>query len=232
MHHLRTMATWAALGAVCCGCGEAPTPAPVAAPASTPRRATPPAPPVVKKSEPPVDPRAFASPAAALDALLAAIKSNDARGVITAEGWFGTQGEPAAVALHAVVRDEMADLERRLTACRALGSMGATGGQKLLECLPIEPEQLQLRVIESVSRVKPPTAVIIGRLHTLALDGDVRMRHAALKGLGRIGPPAKEVVPDLQKILNDPSADEQLRGEAGKALKAIDPRKGLMGVAK
>jgi hypothetical protein len=80
--------------------------------------------------------------------------------------------------------------------------------------------------------VKPTSPAIVGRLRSLANEGDVRVRQVSLTGLARIGPDAKEVVPDLQKILNDPMADETLRGEAGKALKAIDPRKGLMGVAK
>lgn len=214
------------------GCGDVPAPAPTptqraARPAATnaPQAAP-------KKAVAPADPRAFAGVPQALEALLAAIQKNDVAAVAKAEGWFALQGESAASSLATIVKDDQAELEKRLTAARALGRVGPPGGAALLGCVSVEPQQLQLRVIESLSRVKPTSPAIVGRLRSFANEGDARVRQNALTGLARIGPGAKEVVPDLQRILNDPMADETLRGEAGKALKAIDPRKGLMGVAK
>lgn len=223
------------------GCGEAPAPAPVAnssaRPASTTKPAAPkpvakpPAKPAAKPAAK-VDPRAYADPPQALAALATGIRNNDVAVVSNVEAWFGLQGEAAANHLVGVVKNPDSDLELRLIACRALARVNPHGGTALLDCLTLEPEQLKLRVIESLSRVKPSSSAIVAKLRELANDGDTQSRRFALMGLARIGPPARAVAPDLQRILNDTSADEQLRGEAGKALKAVDPRKGLMGVAK
>lgn len=220
------------------GCGDATTPPPDAAarpaatkPAAPKQSAKTSAKPATKPAAK-VDPKAFADPPQALAALVAGIRNNDIAVVSNAEAWFGLQGEPAAKHLAAIVRNPESDLELRLIACRALARVNPHGGTELLECLTLEPQQLKLRVIESLSRVKPSSSVIVAKLRELAMDGDVQSRRFALMGLARIGPPARGVAPDLQRILNDTAIDEQLRGEAGKALKAVDPRKGLMGVAK
>lgn len=219
------------------GCGDAPGPAPAANSSARPASATRPAAPkpVAKPAAKPaakVDPRAYADPAQALAALTTGIRNNDVTVVSNVEAWFGLQGEAAANHLVGIVKNPESDLEIRLIACRALARVNPHGGTALLDCLTLEPEQLKLRVIESLSRVKPSSSAIVAKLRELANDGDVQSRRFALMGLARIGPPARAVAPDLQRILNDTSADEQLRGEAGKALKAVDPRKGLMGVAK
>lgn len=224
------------------GCGDATTPPPDAAarpaatkPAAPKQSAKTSAKPATKPAAKPaakVDPKAYADPPQALAALVAGIRNNDIAVVSNAEAWFGLQGEPAAIHLAAIVRNPDSDLELRLIACRALARVNPHGGTELLECLTLEPQQLKLRVIESLSRVKPSSSVIVAKLRELAMDGDVQSRRFALMGLARIGPPARAVAPDLQRILNDTAIDEQLRGEAGKALKAVDPRKGLMGVAK
>jgi len=220
------------------GCGDATTPPPDAAarpaatkPAAPKQSAKTSAKPATKPAAK-VDPKAYADPPQALAALVAGIRNNDIAVVSNAEAWFGLQGEPAAKHLAAIVRNPESDLELRLIACRALARVNPHGGTELLECLTLEPQQLKLRVIESLSRVKPSSSVIVAKLRELAMDGDVQSRRFALMGLARIGPPARGVAPDLQRILNDTAIDEQLRGEAGKALKAVDPRKGLMGVAK
>lgn len=213
------------------GCGEAPTPAPPPAAPAKVARPAPQATPAPKKA-PPVSAQAFPNAPAALDALVSAIKENNSGSVAQAEGWFKLQGAAASEPLKAIVRDSDAPLDRRLAACRALSQTGAPGGVILLECLDVQPDQMRSRVIESLSRVKPTSPEIVKQLRAIAVEqGDVRQRTLAMIGLGRIGPPAREVAPDLQKILNDTSLDEQLRGEAGKTLKLVDPRRGLMGVA-
>ncbi|MEY4179715.1 MAG: hypothetical protein RLY70_3289 [Planctomycetota bacterium] len=221
------------------GCGEAPAPSANSSsrPSTTSKSPNPkpvaktPAKPAAKPAAK-VDPRAYADPPQALAALVTGIRNNDISVVANAEAWFGLQGEAAAKHLAGIVKNPESDLELRLIACRALARVNPHGGTELLECLSLEPDQLKLRVIESLSRVKPSSSAIVGKLRELANEGDVQSRRFALMGLARIGPPARAVAPDLQRILNDTSADEQLRGEAGKALKAVDPRKGLMGVAK
>ncbi|MFO0820988.1 MAG: hypothetical protein U1A77_23785 [Pirellulales bacterium] len=213
------------------GCGDVPTPAP---PPAAPAKVTRPAPPPPAPAKaPPVSAQAFPNAGAAVDALVAAIKDNNSGSVAQAEGWFKIQGAAATDPLKAIVLDADAPLERRLAACRALSQTGAPGGVALLGCLDVKPDQMRSRVIESLSRVKPSSPEIVKQLRAIAVnEGDVRQRTLAMIGLGRIGPPAREVAPDLQQILNDTSLDEQLRGEAGKTLKLVDPRRGLMGVAK
>jgi hypothetical protein len=221
------------------GCGDAPAPtanntarSPAANKSPAPKPAAKPAPKPAAKPAAKVDPKAYADPPQALAALVTGIRNNDIAVVSNAEAWFGLQGEAAANHLAGIVKNPESDLELRLIACRALARVNPHGGNALLECTTLEPEQLKLRVIESLSRVKPSSSAIVAKLRELANAGDVQSRRFALMGLARIGPPARAVAPDLQRILNDASADEQLRGEAGKALKAVDPRKGLMGVAK
>ena len=65
---------------------------------------------------------------------------------------------------------------------------------------------------------------------SLIEDQDAAVKHAALQGLSHFGKHAAEVAPKLQAMLNDPSADDKTRDLAKKALKAVDPRKGLMNV--
>ncbi|MFO0901913.1 MAG: hypothetical protein U0939_02870 [Pirellulales bacterium] len=219
----------AAAGWLCVGC-DAPAPPPPAAPARPAAAA--PTPPPAKKVEPvKVDANAFADVPAALDALTAAIKASDNAEVARVEAWFALRGGASVPTLADVIRDDSAELDRRLYACRAIVKTGPAGGEALLSLEKMEPELLYLRVIDSMGRIKPSSPALVARLKQVGFDGDVRTRQAGIAALARIGPAAKEVVPDLQQLLNDATADETLRKEAGKALKAIDPRKGLMGVA-
>lgn len=198
-----------------------------AAPTSpAPRPAPPPArKPVVVKQD------AFPGVPQALAALNSAVKANDREGVATAEGWFELQQTSAVPPLVAVVEDANADFELRLSACRALSRIGPPAAESLERLLSIEPQQLQLRAMESLSRIKPVRPSTVSIFRELLKPGEVRVRQVALECLGRIGPPAKDAVPDLVAILNDTNENETLRGEAKQALKVVEPRRGLMGLA-
>jgi len=229
-----SFAWWVGVMTLGMGCGSpapAPTtPAPQAArPAAPPPKAAPVAPkpaPEVK-----VDANAYAGVPEALDAITTAIKASDNPSVSKVEAWFALRGEASVGELTAIIKDDTAELDRRLYACRVMAKTGKKGGEALLSLDVKEPELVRLRIVDTLGRIKPSSPEIVAHLKKLGFEGEVRTRQTAIASLARIGPPAKEVVPDLEKLLNDTQADEGLRKEAGKALKAIDPRKGLMGLA-
>ena len=68
---------------------------------------------------------------------------------------------------------------------------------------------------------------IVEKVISLIDDKDFEHRKAAIGALASIGKPAAAAKDRLQDILNDMNEDETIRGLAKKALKAVDPRKGL-----
>lgn len=224
---------WMSIVLSVAGCGEAPAPtnnAQVVKPRAKPSSTKPPAPKPAPEIKVPAD--AFADVPQAFDALLKGIKDNDHKGVYIAETWLSMRGATAIAALDGIAKDSEQSLERRLTACRALGRVGPSAKPALMGILEVEQQQVQLRAMESLSLIKPTSPDIVAKLMELAKGTDVRVRQVAIEGLARIGPSAKEAVPLLLEILNDKQESETLRSEAKKALKDIDPRRGLMGVAK
>jgi HEAT repeat protein len=98
----------------------------------------------------------------------------------------------------------------------------------LMEGIGGEPKQLRLKAIESLGRVEPSSNEIVTKLLALVEEQDFDTRKAALSGLKDVGVPAQAAADKLQAILNDSNEDETIRSLAKAALKAVDPRTGLM----
>lgn len=180
-----------------------------------------------------VAPDAFPNVPAALEALRDGLLKSERQQVYKAEGWLALQKEKAVPALAEAVGDEGATIETRIAACRALGRVGPAAAPALFETIKSEKSsgQLKLKAVESLSYVRPSTREIVDGLVGILDDEDARMRQVAVQGLARIGPPAKSSADALLKILNDTAESETMRGEAKRALKEVDLRRGLMGIA-
>ena len=77
-------------------------------------------------------------------------------------------------------------------------------------------------------RLKPSGKEIVAKVISLIDDPDFEQRKAAIGALASIGKPAGQAKDRLQAILNDTKEDETIHSLAKKALKEVDPRKGLM----
>jgi HEAT repeat protein len=156
--------------------------------------------------------------------------------LLKVETWLNMQGARIAPELEALIKDTGAGLPSRLTACRVLARLGPVALPTLLEATGGEPPLLRRKAIESLGRVKPPSAEAVTKLVSLLDDEDNEVRRSALGALGHIGQPAKQhepqLVQKLTSILNDVNEDETVRSMAKDALKKIDPRRGLMGAEK
>lgn len=156
--------------------------------------------------------------------------------LLKVETWLNMQGTRIAPDLEALIKDSSAGLPSRLTACRVLARLGPVALPTLLEASAGEPLLLRRKAIESLGRVKPPTAEAVHKLVSLLSDQDNEIRRSALGALGHIGKPAQQhdpqIVEKLMAILNNVNEDETVRSMAKDALKKVDPRKGLMGMEK
>ncbi len=212
---------------VCAGCGEVP-----AAAAKKPGKKKPAGATLVVDDRPKL-PQVTQAEYASLDAAWADVEklSGDPTGgqkLLRIERWLGLQGVTIAPELVAKIKDPSAGLATRLTACRVLARLGPLATPTLLEASGGEPKQLRLKAIESLGRVEPSSDEIVKKLLALVDDADFATRKAALGGLKDVGLPAKQAADKLQSILNDPQEDETIRSLAKAALKAVDPRTGLM----
>ena len=188
---------------------------------------------------PAVDQNAYPSVAAAM-ADVESVAGKDAdetnKILLKVETWLNMQGAKIAPELEALIKDKAAGLRARLTACRVLTRLGPVSVPTLFVAVDDETQQLRLKAIECLGRVKPTSAEVVGRLVSLMESDDYEIRKGAFRALSVIGPPAKQHEPQLVErltaTLNDLKEDETIRSLAHDALKKIDPRKGLMGAEK
>lgn len=184
-----------------------------------------------KKDEAP--PASFGSVPEALAAVEAMSESGNpsSQELMRIEQWLGDQGNSAAPALTTALGDDKQHLAVRITACRALSRLGASGKEPLLQATAAEPRQLRLKATECLGRVKPTDKQIVDKLVGMVDHDDFDQRKAALTALANIGPAASKADPQLPQklmgILNDTKQDETIRGLAKTALKKVDPRTGL-----
>lgn len=188
---------------------------------------------------PKVEQRTYADVAAAMADVesVAGLDADAANKVLLkAEAWLNLQGPRIAPELETLIKDDQAGLRTRLTACRVLTRLGPVSVPTLLGAADDEVQQLQLKAIECLGRVKPTNAEVVSRLGKLTSAENYELRKGALRALAAIGPPAAEHDPQLVEMLtttlNNLSEDETVRSLAHDALKKIDPRKGLMGLEK
>jgi hypothetical protein len=227
----------AILPLVLVGCGEMPAAAKKPAtkkPAATTSVAARPAPRV-----PQVDQSTYISVAAAMAevervATLDPAEANET--LLRVETWLDLQGTKIGPELETLIKDGQTPLRTRLTACRVLTRHGPVSVPTLLAAADDETQQLRLKAIECLGRVKPTSAEVVGRLVALMDHEDYEIRKGAFRALAVVGPLAQQHDPQLiEKLtgtLNDLQEDETIRSLAHDALKKIDPRKGLMGVGK
>jgi HEAT repeat protein len=188
---------------------------------------------------PQVDQNAYADVAAAM-ADVESVAGKDAdetnKILLKVETWLNMQGARIAPELETLIKDKAAGLRTRLTACRVLTRLGPVSVPTLLVALEDETQQLRLKAVECLGRVKPTSAEVVSRLVALLDDQDYEIRKGAFRAITVVGPPAKQhdpqLVEKLTNTLNDLKEDETIRSLAHDALKKIDPRKGLMGVEK
>jgi hypothetical protein len=207
------------------GCGEMP--------AKASRQASPRMPTSAATDDRPKPTAVTQAEYASLEAAFADVEtlSTDPAGgqkLLRIERWLGLQGDKIAGDLAAKIGDPSEGLATRLTACRVLARLGPVATPTLLAATGGEPKQLRLKAIQSLGRVEPSSDKIVTRLLAFVDDQDFETRKAALGGLKEIGPPANVAADKLQSLLNDPDEDETIRSLAKAALKAIDPRTGLM----
>jgi HEAT repeat protein len=181
---------------------------------------------------PKVDQSAYANVDSAMTAVEELVKNQDEKTgqeLIKVETWLQMQGDEIAPQLAAKIKDTAGPLPTRITACRVLMKLGPTiATPVLLEATASEPRELRVKAIECLGRLKPTSKEIVGKVISLIDDPDYEQRKAALGALASIGKPAGQAKDRLLAILNDTQEDETIRSLAKKALKAVDPRKGLM----
>lgn len=209
------------------GCGEMPS----AESASKPKKkkSTSTAQPMATAPEVSAD--SYASVEAALAEAERLTKSGDVnagRELLKIEMWLEMQGAAIAGELSSKVNDGSQGLATRMTACRVLSRLGAVAKPTIMQASQSDTAMLRVKAIECLGKIKPSDDEIIKRLLTLLEGKEFSERKAALGALANVGPAAKDAVPKLVAILNDQSEDETIRGAAKKALKEVDPRKGLM----
>ena len=181
---------------------------------------------------PKVDQNAFADVDDAMAKVEELVKNQDEKTgqeMLKVEAWLLMQGDKIAAELAAKVKDTAGPLATRITACRVLMRLGpASATTVLMEATASEPREVRVKAIECLGRLKPSSKEIVEKIISLIDDKDYEQRKAAIGALASIGKPAAAAKDRLQAILNDVKEDETIRGLAKKALKEVDPRKGLM----
>ena len=242
------MRIWICLAAVLAlvllsGCGSSPPPtAQVSAkkPSKKEARAeTPPAPKPKPKPALTVAQDAFPDTKQAIAAVAAALQSsgdaendkNEKAEVPKALAWLNMNKDTSVPQLADFLKRPDEELETQIATGWALGRMGPAATPTLLANVDHPIRQVRMKVVESLSIITPPDANAIAKLIELLKSDDQPTRQVAIQGLARIGPPAKAAAESLVAILNNTSESEALRNDAKAALKKVDKRRGLMGVA-
>ena len=166
---------------------------------------------------------AYANVEAALETAVTAKEEGNVKVLIRAETWMKQQGAKIIPALTAILDDQNAEVPRRTTACRALASLGTAARAPVLKATSSEERRLRFTAIERISLIKPADEPTVQRLIELLEDPDEQCQQIVIQSLKRIGSPARSAVPKLEEFANE-STNEIMRGEAVKALKAIEPR--------
>ena len=165
----------------------------------------------------------FADVDEALATLVTAIEAKESPQQVAALNWIGAQGEAAVPALVAAVEDEAAGITYRRVLMQTLTRYGEAATPVLLKASTDGELAVQLKAVECLGAVDPPTPKILDRLIELIDDDHSQVRRFALRAIGKIGPRAERAAPRLKEIRKDPKADEAVRVAAGEALKAVKP---------
>jgi HEAT repeat protein len=142
------------------------------------------------------------------------------------------QGDKNVSALAARVADDSENLAVRMTACRVLMKLGAPGRPAVTAATDSPKKELRVKAIECLGRIDPVEKASVDKLISLLDDKDNDIRRAALLGLTSTGKDGSKATNKLTAMLNDLNEDEKIRDLVKGTLKAVDPRKGLMGADK
>ena len=182
-----------------------------------------------KKPQIKVPQDAYADMTAALNAAAEAREKGDSEIQQRAEIWLQQQGTGILPALATTLHDPQADLAQRITACRVLAALGKAARGEILKAMSCKERLVKIAATERISLIQPADEATVQALVQLLDNADSACRRIAIQSLRRIGPQARSAVAPLQAIASE-SNDESIRGEALKALKAIDPRQTLSGL--
>ena len=184
---------------------------------------------VRKKPQIKVPQDAYADMTAALSAAANAREKGDSEIQQRAEIWLQQQGTGILPALATTLHDPQTDLARRITACRVLSALGKAARGELLKAMSSKERLVKIAAAERISLIQPADEATVQALVQLLDNADATCRRIAIQSLRRIGTQARSAVAPLQAIASK-SNDESIRGEALRALKAIDPRQTLSGL--
>lgn len=212
------------------GCGERPV-----ANGSTTNKKSKKISPVKPAAKIDIDPNMYGSLTEALadvKRLAASGEASAGHELLKSETWIVRQGEKNVPQLAERVADNNEDLAVRMTACRVLAKLGPPGRPAVTAATDSPKKELRVKAIESLGRIKPVERASLDKLMALIDDKDYDIRKAALLGIKSTGKEGAAATTKLMEKLNDTSEDETIRSLAKDALKAVDPRKGLMGADK
>ena len=169
---------------------------------------------------------AFPSMEDGIAAMMVAAKEKDSEKMMAIGQWIGRYHVPAAIEpLEKVAIDESAPVESRIAACQALRFVGPAGSDSLILAVNSQHNLVATNAVKSLVAMRPVIPNLVEQLTKFIDHSNLQVQRAAIQSLARIGPQAESCAPKLLEILNDPDANETLRGEAKRALKAVNPRR-------
>ena len=152
--------------------------------------------------------------------------AGDQKVLAAAISWLSSHGDVAIVPLVAEMNNESGDLQTRVYACAALGSIGAAAEKELIAALDSSTPQIRYRASKGLGQIKPSTRPIILKLVELMKHEDVNTRKEAVLALEKIGTAAELIATEpLIAMLNNEQENETVRDAAKRALKSVNPRR-------
>ena len=139
-------------------------------------------------------------------------------------GAAGQSAEPLVPAIAALLKRR--DTDVRMAAIQTLSKLGtraATAAPALAHALGSDANRyVRSRAARALVAVNPSGEQAVRYLVKALSDGHSDVRHAALAGLGELGPRAAGAGPTLARTLTT-DGDPAVRGAAARALAAVDP---------
>jgi HEAT repeat protein len=168
--------------------------------------------------------------APAVPELIKALASDDLtvrEGSVEALQAIGPAAKDAVPELTRLLGAKVANPTHLLPALRALAAIGpdAKGAAPaLLQLLDDKDTELRLAVLDTLGSLGAATPEVIVRLQLIAQrDSFSTVRSAAIRTLGKMGPPAKEAAPTLKAIAEGKGQDLRVWASAALARMGIDP---------
>jgi HEAT repeat protein len=133
-------------------------------------------------------------------------------------GVIGPGSEAATAGLTRALRDK--EQRVRWYAARALGKMGPAAVPALIEALCGKDDLLRAYAADSLGDVGVEEKAVVAALSAALGDRAQNVRWTAARSLGRLGPAARDALPGLKKLLDDPNDGVARAAQA--AIEAIE----------